>query len=79
MKVVNFGAGLIGAILLLTGVALVFTDIDPLLICFKQCNIPRALANFFGVELYKILSGTFYAVLGVLFLAPVLKKSKRQK
>ena len=78
MKIVNFGAGLIGVILLFTGLVLIFTDVDPLLICFKQCNIPRALANFFGLGLYKILSGAFYAVLGVLFLAPIFKNKCRK-
>ena len=74
MKIVNFGAGLIGLVLLFTGLMLIFTDVDPFLICFKQCNIPRVLANFFGVEVYKILSGSFYAVLGALFFAPFFKK-----
>jgi hypothetical protein len=74
MKIVNFGVRLIGVTLFFTGLILIFTDVDPLLICFKQCNIPRTLANFFGVEAYKILNGAFYVVIGALFVAPLFKK-----
>lgn len=77
MKIINFGLGLLGVILFLTGLTLIFTDIDPLLICFKQCEIPKVLAYFLGVELFKILNSALHILLGMFFLVTMLKKMKK--
>ncbi|MDP4300944.1 hypothetical protein [Leptothrix discophora] len=79
MKVDKFGAGLIGAILLLVGLAVLFTDLDPLVLCFKQCDIPRALAGLLGPGLLKILTGGFFVVLAALFLVPLISRIKGSK
>lgn len=79
MKIDKFGAGLIGTLLLVVGLTILFTDLDPLMLCFKQCDIPRALASLLGPGLLKILAGSFFVVLAALFLAPLVSGSKSNK
>lgn len=79
MKVDKFGAGLIGAVLLAIGLAVLFTDLDPLVLCFKQCDIPRALAGLLGPDLLKILTGGFFLALAALFLVPLINWGKSSK
>lgn len=79
MKIDKFGAGLIGAVLLVVGLAILFTDLDPLVLCFKQCEIPRALAGLLGPGLLKILAGGFFLVLATLFLVPLVSGSKNSR
>lgn len=77
MKVDTFGAGLIGIVLLLTGLAILLTDLDPLLLCFKRCDFPRAVVSLLGPALLKILTGGFFVAVAALFLVPLVKGSKR--
>jgi hypothetical protein len=79
MKIDTFGAGLIGIVLLLVGLAILLTDLDPLVLCFKQCDFPRALASLLGPGLLKILTGGFFVALAALFLVPLVSESKGSK
>lgn len=79
MRVDRFGAGLIGAVLLLVGVALLLSDLDPLALCFKQCDIPKALVLLLGPTLFKLLVAGFFVVLSLLFLVPLINGGKNRK
>lgn len=57
MKIDRFGAGLIGTVLLGVGLSVLLTDLDPLALCFKRCDIPKALAGLLGPGVLKILIG----------------------
>lgn len=79
MKVDKLGAWLIGTVLLVVGLAVLVSDIDPLALCTKQCDLPKALAKLLGPSLLKILTGSFFVVLGALFIAPLIRgKSNKQ-
>ena len=70
MSVARFGGFLIGGILLATGLAIVASDMDPLVLCFKQCDIPKALGALLGPNILRALIGGFFFVLAALFLLP---------
>jgi hypothetical protein len=78
MTVDKFGAGLLGAVLLVVGLALLFGDLDPLVLCFKQCHFPKALASLLGPGLLKLLTGGFFVVLAALFLVPLVRGASRR-
>jgi hypothetical protein len=79
MKIDTFGAVLIGSVLLGVGLSLLFTDIDPLALCFKRCDIPKAIASLLGQGALKILTGGFFVGVALLFLAPLVSKPKSRK
>lgn len=76
MKIDRFGAGLIGTVLLGVGLSALLTDLDPLALCFKRCDIPKALVGLLGPGVLKILIGGGFVGLAVLFLAPLVNRSK---
>lgn len=79
MKVDRLGAWLIGTVLLAVGLAVLVSDLDPLALCSKQCDLPRALAGLLGPGLLKVLIGGFFVGLGALFLVPLLTRGKPSK
>jgi hypothetical protein len=79
MKIDRLGAWLVGSVLLGVGFATLITDLDPLALCFKQCDLPKALASLLGPKLLKILIGGFFVAMGALFLMPLVIGGKRNK
>jgi hypothetical protein len=79
MRIETFGAWVIGGVLLAVGLAVPFSNIDPALLCFKQCNVPKALSALFGSELLRVAIGLFFSVLGLLFIAPLIVKLRSAK
>ena len=65
MSLLKVGASVVGMVLLFVGVIVLLTDIDPLVICFKQCGSERALAFLLGPRLFRLLVGSFYIVLSL--------------
>jgi hypothetical protein len=62
------GVLLIGVLLLVIGVAVMVTDIDPLLLCFKQCRALEGWRVLVGQTIFRYVTGLGYAGLGILFL-----------
>lgn len=78
MRIESFGGWLIGTVLLAVGIMVLASDIDPLVLCFKQCGTPKALEALFGSAALRVVTGVFFAALGLLFIVPLLGK-RRQK
>jgi hypothetical protein len=79
MRIETFGAWVIGVVLLTIGLAVLFSNIDPALLCFKQCSIPKGLSALFGSELLRVCIGFFFSALGLLFIAPLIRKPRSAK
>jgi hypothetical protein len=74
MRIETFGGWFIGAVLLASGVAVLVSDIDPALLCFKQCDIPRVVAALFGSTALRSITGFILVALGLVFLVPLVRK-----
>jgi len=77
MNVARVGGWIIGAIMLATGLAILASDIDPLVLCFKQCDLPKALSSLFGPHLLRVVVGAFFVSLGALFIWPTATNKSR--
>jgi hypothetical protein len=77
MNVARAGGWIIGAILLATGLAILASDIDLLVLCFKQCDLPKALSSLLGPNLLRILVGAFFVSLAALFIWPAVTNKGR--
>ena len=75
MRVETFGGWVIGAVLLAVGFAVLFSDIDPVVLCFKQCDIPKAIGALFGSVVLRSLTGRILVLLGLLFLVPLIRSA----
>jgi hypothetical protein len=73
MRVETFGGWLIGAVLLAVGLAVLVSDIDPAVMCFKQCDIPKTIGALFGSAVLRGLTGGIFVLLGLLFLVPLVR------
>jgi len=78
MNVVRLGGWFLGAIMLATGLAVLASDIDPLVLCFKQCDLPRAVRSLIGPGLLRVVVGIFFLVLAALFLLPLAGATNRR-
>ncbi len=74
MRIETFGVWFIGAVLFASGVAVLASDIDPALLCFKQCEVPKAIAALFGSAFLRSITGLTFVLLGLLFLVPLVRK-----
>ena len=70
MSVTGIGGLLVGGVMLVTGVGVIVSGLDPLELCFKQCDIPKALVAFFGPSVVRFTVGAFFLILAALFLWP---------
>jgi hypothetical protein len=80
MRIETFGGWLIGSVLLAVGLAVLASDIDPALLCFKRCDIPKAIGFLFGSGFLRNLTGLIFVLLGLVFLVPLIRnvRSKGQ-
>ena len=62
------GGQLIGVLLLVVGLVVLVTDIDPLLLCFKQCRALEGWRTLVGQTIVRCVAGLCYAGLGAGFL-----------
>ncbi|MEI2676906.1 MAG: hypothetical protein V9G29_03065 [Burkholderiaceae bacterium] len=76
MRIETLGGWLIGAVLLATGLAVLTSDIDPAVLCFKQCEFPKAVQALFGFAFLRGATGLFFVSLGLLFIVPLIRKAK---
>ena len=76
MRIDKFGGWLIGSILFVTGVAVLTSDIDPAVLCFKRCDVPKAIASLFGSSFLRGMTGLGFVALGLLFLVPLIRDLK---
>lgn len=74
MRIETFGGWLIGGVLLAFGLAVLASDIDPALLCFKRCDIPKAIEFLFGSAFLRNLTGLIFVLLGLVFLVPLIRK-----
>ena len=79
MRIETAGAILIGTILFTAGTAILTSDIDPNMLCFKQCNIQRIIAAAFGEGLARAISGLAFSVIGAAFLVGAYRASSRNR
>jgi hypothetical protein len=77
MSIDKIGALVIGGVMLFVGVAILVTDIDPLALCLKQCDLPKALATILGPSLLKLLTGGVFIGIAAVFLVPAIRADKR--
>ena len=61
MSATGIGGLLIGGVMLLTGVGVIASGIDPLELCFKQCDIPKALVALLGPSGVRFIVGAFFS------------------
>jgi hypothetical protein len=78
MRIETFGGWFIGSVLLAVGLAVLFSDIDPAVLCFKQCHIPKVIAAVFGSAFLRSITGLGFLLLGLLFLVPLVRRAKAQ-
>lgn len=79
MSFVRFGSLLIGCVLLFWGFGIVASGIDPLDLCFKQCDIPKLFVAIFGPAISRLLAGAVFVIIGVLFVVLPFSSSRGQK
>ena len=75
MRIETFGAWFIGTVLLVVGLAVLASDIDPAVLCFKQCDIPKAIAALFGSAFLRSITGLVFVALGLVFLVPLVRNA----
>jgi len=73
VSIAGFGGLLIGCVLLVTGVGVIASGIDPLELCFKRCDIPKALVAMLGHSVVRVMLGAFFLALAALFLWPLFR------
>jgi hypothetical protein len=59
-------------------VGILASNIDPALLCFKKCDIPRLIAVLFGPSFFRNATGLMFVVLGLLFLVSATRKMRRR-
>jgi hypothetical protein len=74
MRIETFGGWLIGGVLFAVGLAVLVSDIDPAVLCFKQCDIPKAIGAMFGSAVLRNITGLVFVLLGLLFLVPLIRR-----
>lgn len=67
-KLMVTGVQLIGGLLLMVGLVVMVTDMDPLLLCFKQCRALEGWRVLIGQTIFRWATGLGYAGLGIGFL-----------
>jgi hypothetical protein len=78
MKIHTIGAIFIGGVLFASGIAVLASNIDPSVLCFKQCDIKRFVIATFGRDVARTIAGASLAGVGALFLIPVLCAALRK-
>ncbi len=79
MRFANLGAAIIGGTLMAVGLVALMSDIDPLVLCFKQCDLPKAIGLLFGASSLRLIVGLSYVAIGLFFLAPLVAVPERPK
>jgi len=79
MKIQVFGALLIGGILFTTGVAVLASNLDPSVLCFRRCDIQRLVIETLGRDVARALTGTSLAGIGALFVLPALRSVGKRR
>ena len=73
MRIETFGGWLIGAVLLFVGLAVLVSEIDLAVLCFKQCDMPKVIGALFGSAVLRSITGGIFVLLGLLFLVPLVR------
>ncbi len=79
MKIDRAGGWVVGSVLLVAGMSVLASDIDPALLCFKQCDFPKALALLIGSGPARVLVGATLLVLGLAFLVPLVRSVRSSR
>ena len=78
MKIEIVGAFFIGGVLFTTGIAVLASNIDPAVLCFKRCDITRLVMTTFGKDVARVLAGFALSGTGALFLAMAARACRRE-
>ena len=78
MKIDRVGGWLIGTVMLIVGLAVLASGIDPLVLCFKQCELPKAFIALLGPSTVRVTLGFFFLALAALFMLPLVSAARRK-
>lgn len=70
MKIDRWGGVVLGLLLLMVGIGILLSDLDPQALCNKRCDLPRLFAAIFGAASLRIVVGALFTLIGLLFLFP---------
>jgi hypothetical protein len=79
MRIETVGALFIGGVLFATGMAVLASNIDPAVLCFKRCDIQRLVIITFGKDVARAFSGVNLASVGAaILIMPILRGIKNR-